>query len=209
MKRCNATITGGIFLAVVAFIAGLYVFRQMGAHDQSASYSFHGTVLTQPRKISHFELKGLDNQPFNNQTLQGQWTLLFFGFTQCGSVCPTTMAELKKMMTLLREQHVSPLPHVVMITLDPKRDSLKRLTQYVHAFDPAFDGARGVNPRVHALTQELGIAYTQVKGVDEEEYNIEHTGTLMLINPEGNLMAFFTTPHHAALIADDYKHLIL
>ena len=98
-----------------------------------------------------------------------------------------------------------------MITVDPERDSLKKLGQYVKAFDSHFYGARGNTKMLQQVTQDLGIAYAKIAQsgtTDSQHYDIEHTGTIMLCNPEGKLMAFFTMPHQASLIAKDYLLLV-
>jgi protein SCO1/2 len=199
-----------IFLLIFVIIGTLIGIRAHKTHSINTS-GFHGTLLDHPREIKAFTLTGIDNKPFTKDSLQGKWTILFFGFTHCGSLCPTTMAELGKMFRLLEEQKVSPLPNITMITIDPKRDSLEKLNQYVKAFNPHFFGAHETTDGMEALTQELGIAYTTVTrhaSNDSTYDDIEHTGALMLFNPKGELIAFFTSPHHAASLAEDYQLLI-
>ena len=204
-NRAIITIIGLVILAVILFFTGNPVKNKITVRQ------FNGTLLDKPRDISLFSLTGIDGKPFTHDSLKGQWTIIFFGFTRCGSMCPTTMAELGKMHRLLDSQGVTPLPRVVMITLDPARDSLDKLNQYVKAFDPLFFGARGSDSSIRAMTKELGIAYMNVTrhGSPDKTYDdIEHTGAVMLFNPKGQLAAFFTTPHQASLLADDYRLLI-
>ena len=137
--------------------------------------------------------------------------MVFFGFTHCGYMCPTTMAELGKTYRLLAEKGVSPLPQVVMISVDPDRDSLVKLGHYVKAFDPHFYGARGSEASIKSMSSEMGIAYLKVADKDAKNtnnYDIEHTGSVMLFNPKGELAAFFTSPHQADLLAKDYTLLV-
>lgn len=171
---------------------------------------FHGTYLEKPREINNFSLTGTDNLAFSNQSLSGKWTILFFGFTSCGYLCPTTMAELNKMVRLLEERGVKPLPHIVMVSIDPERDSLEKLNHYVKAFNPSFYGARGLESKVMAMTNEMGIAYLKLKDPQHPSKinDIQHSGALMLFNPKGQLNAFFTSPHQARLLADDYELLV-
>lgn len=172
---------------------------------------FHGTLLDTPREISPFALTGVDGMPFNNACLKNQWTFIFFGFTRCGSMCPTTMAELAKMQRMIQAQGINPIPHVVMISLDPTRDTQDKLKQYVTAFHPQFFGARGDESAIRSMTKELGIAYMTVtrRTSSQSTYeDIEHTGAIMLFNPQGQLVAFFTTPHQASSLAHDYGLLL-
>lgn len=206
-KRVNQTIV--VLLAFMALSIGIFVAQHMPHTKQPDLQQFHGTWLAKPRPISAFSLTGMDGKAFDNRSLQGHWTMIFFGFTNCGYLCPTTMAELGKMYRLLEQQHVGPLMQVVMISVDPKRDTREKLAAYVTAFDPHFYGARGVGSEVKKMAQELGIAYLKVSSPkDQQNYDIQHSGTVMLINPQGQLNGFFTTPHHADLLAKDYQLLM-
>lgn len=200
-----------ILLALLALIAGFFVARHLHSKKTVDVAAFHGTYLEHPRSIHHFSLQGTDNQAFDNQRMQGRWTLIFFGFTSCGYLCPTTMAEMGKMFKILEKNGLKNLPQVVMITLDPERDSLDKLKAYTETFDPHFYGARGDNESVKQMTREMGVMYAKVAmqdKTDPEAYDIQHSGTIMLFNPEGKLSAFFTTPHHAAVLAKDYQLLV-
>lgn len=200
------------FFIVLALIAVCFVVIKPSLFHQTFDKTqFHGTLLDKPRTILPFSLTSTQNTSFDRASLQGHWTMMFFGFTHCGSICPTTMATLGKMYRLLETQHVSPLPHVVMISIDPKHDSLDTLKQYVKGFHPAFEGARGSDAATEQLTKELGIAYAVIehdKTSDRHYDNIEHSGAIMLFNPQGNLVAFFTSPHHADALAHDYRLLV-
>ncbi|MCP0914533.1 MULTISPECIES: SCO family protein [Legionella] len=197
-------------IAVAALIAGLFVSQHMHAKKHVDMSEFHGTLLENPREIGDFSLSGIDEKTFGKDSLQGQWTMVFFGFTNCGYLCPTTMAQLSKMYRILEEKGAKIMPKVVMITIDPQRDSLKKLAQYVKGFNPHFYGARGDEDTIKRMTKELGVAYAKIALKDEnpDDYDMEHTGTVMLFDRQGHLQAFFTTPHQAELLAQDYLLLV-
>lgn len=210
-KTKRLTFTVAFLLAIVALSAGLFVSQHMHMKKNVDRSQLHGTLLDEPRVVQAFSLTGTDHKPFNNASLQGSWTMVFFGFTHCGYMCPTTMAELGKMYRLLEARGVKNLPQVVMISVDPKRDQLSKLGHYVKAFDSHFYGAKGSEDAIKAMTQEMGIAYLKVARKDTDDtsnYDIEHTGSIMLFNPKGELVAFFTSPHQADLLAKDYMLLI-
>lgn len=166
------------------------------------------TELEMPRSLPEFELLDTKNQPFNQQRFLGHWTFLFFGFTGCESVCPLTMAELSTMARTIANQKKIPQPQVVMITLDPDRDDPARLKQYVTGFYPDFLGARGSLEALKPLLKDLGVAHERIETSQHaSQYTIEHSGAVMLVNPKGQLVAFFTPPHRAADMAHDYKLL--
>jgi protein SCO1/2 len=198
-----------VLLAVVGLVLGLFVYKYAHKSASIVTTQFHGTWLEQPRTVSPFDLAG-SKGPFNNASLIHHWTIMFFGFTTCPTICPTTMAELSQMMNVLKAQGVTPLPQVILVSLDPKRDTVSRLQHYVTTFNPDFIGARGANEAmVKALAKEMGVAYTKIASPrNQKDYNIEHTGTLMLFDPKGELTAFFTMPHKASLLAQDYQSAI-
>lgn len=207
-RKNRMTIIVASLFAFMALVLGVFVSQHLPMHKSKDLGQFHGTLLERPREVNEFSLMGIDNKPFNNSSLQGHWTMVFFGFSSCGSVCPTTMAKLAKMYRLLDESKVKALPEVVMVTLDPERDTLKKLGNYVKSYDPRFYGARGDEESVERMTKEMGIAYAKIALEGDEnpqDYNIEHTGTIMMFNPQGQLMAFFTTPHKASYLASDYQ----
>jgi protein SCO1 len=215
MNKVKKKSLGFVVLCVGLMLAGtvmgsMYSKRSAHIKKHISPNAFHGTLLNEPRAVAPFSMMDTNNTPFTDNNLKKQWTMMFFGFTRCGFVCPTTMAELAKMYRLLETKQVSPLPHVMMVSIDPARDDLAQLRRYVTAFHPDFQGARGSEEMTHAMTRALGIAYAKIaKNPDApaSEDDIEHTGAVVLFNPDGNLEAFFTTPHQAKNLADDYQLL--
>lgn len=202
------TLTIVLLIAFAALLTGFYVANHYHTKPSVELERFHGTWLKNPHVLNHFELTGTNGEVFNNDSLKGHWTMMFFGFTNCGYLCPTSMAELGKTYRLLQEKGVKNLPVVVMVTVDPNRDSLEKLNDYVKAFDKHFIGARGSNEKVKVLAQEMGIAFEQVNVKDaSQSYDIQHSGAVILFNPKGELNAFFTTPHHATFLAEDFMQV--
>lgn len=211
LKSKSAAFTVVVILALAGLSLGVFVGQHVHFKKKIDVARFHGTYLENPRTVNQFSLTGIDQKIFDNSSLQGKWTLMFFGFTNCGYLCPTTMAELSKMYRALEANGVKDLPRIVMISIDPDRDDQEKLGSYVTSFHPAFYGARGDEPSIEVMTREMGVAYAKVieKGSTEpQNYEIQHSGALMLFNPQGELNAFFTTPHHADLLAKDYMLLI-
>ncbi|CAM2749550.1 SCO1/SenC family protein [Legionella steigerwaltii] len=211
LKAKSVTFTVVVLLALAGLFSGVFVGQHFHFKKRIDVTKFHGTYLENPRTVNRFSLTGIDDKSFDNKSLKGKWTLMFFGFTNCGYVCPTTMAELTKMYHILEDKGVKNLPRIVMISIDPERDNQEKLRGYVTSFHPNFYGARGDEESIKAMTREMGIAYAKVieKGInDATNYDIQHSGALMLFNPHGELNAFFTTPHHADLLAKDYLVLV-
>ncbi len=211
IKIKGVTLTVTILLALAGLFVGIFVSQHLHFKKKVDVAEFHGTYLENPRTVNQFNLTGTDQKTFDNSSLQGKWTLVFFGFTNCGYLCPTTMGELGKMYRILEEKGTKNLPNVVMISIDPERDDLEKLGHYVQAFHSSFYGARGDEKAVKLMTREMGIAYEKVANkdtADPQNYDVQHSGAVMLFNPQGELNAFFTTPHHADLLAKDYMLLV-
>lgn len=211
VKIKGVTLTVSILLALCGLFAGIFVSQHLNFKRKIDVSAFHGTYLEHPRTVNRFSLIGTDEKTFDNSNLKDRWTVVFFGFTNCGYLCPTTMAELGKMYRILEEKGIKNLPHVVMISIDPERDTLDKLGHYVRSFHSTFYGARGEEDSIKLMTREMGIAYGKVinkDNTDPQNYDVQHSGALMLFNPQGELNAFFTTPHRADLLAKDYMLLI-
>ncbi len=213
-QKRGISFPGIIFCAIASCLLGVYFATALDPALKSISkpaYDYVGTVLKTPRALSDFSLTGTDGKPFNNAKLKGQWTLAFFGFTNCAMMCPTAMLELAKTYQLLEKVKVKTLPQVLMISVDPERDTVERIKEYVTGFNKTFIGATGSSHGVRALSLEMGIAYEKVadrkKGA-AQAYDIQHSGAVIVINPKGEIQAFFNWPHKPKDMANDFAHLV-
>lgn len=180
----------------------------LGLQSAYAAELENATVFQQPRAIVPFELQGDAGKPFTNQDLTGHWSLLFFGFTNCAMICPTTLTELNKMYELLKNAKVKDMPQVVFISVDPERDTVKRIHGYVQSFNPEFKGATGSEAELTKLTKNMGVMYMKITNKeDRKHYAIDHSAFIVLVNPKGQMYSIFTTPHEADVMAKNYKQI--
>ncbi len=161
-----------------------------------------------PRALASFELRDQAAGAFGLERLRGRWTLMFFGFTNCPDICPTTLAILAEVRRRLADLPAATQPQVVLVSVDPGRDTPQQLASYVAHFDPSFVGVTGEPSQIEALAREFGVAV--ILGVPGEDgsYSVDHSAAIFLIDPQGAESAVFTTPHAAATIADDYRLLV-
>ena len=164
------------------------------------------TVLSPPRPLPPLALVDQDNQPFDADRLRGRWSFVFFGFTSCPDACPTTMTALAQTRKLLADLPEQARPQVVMISVDPERDTPERLAAYVKAFDPGFLGATGTKPAIDELAQRMGVLVA-TRPLDGDNYTVDHSTSVFLVDPDGALRALFSTPHTPKLIAADYRRI--
>lgn len=212
MKKQNRMLVFVLLAAMVAIAAiGIFFKEQGQGHRQyalTAKQKIDGSVLPKPRDIQAFQLQGTNGKPFTQANLQGHWSLLFFGYTNCPMVCPTTMTELTKMYhQLQKDLPAKALPQVVLVSVDPERDSMSRLKEYVGSFDGHFMGARGDLSAVKKLTNQLSVVFKKVvfDESDPGHYAVTHSAEVMLVNPEGQLVAFMSYPHKALQMVKDYE----
>jgi len=163
-------------------------------------------VLPEPREIPEFELVDQDGTPFGLERFKDRWSLLFFGFTHCPDICPGTLYDLKR---LEDELGADPGRQVVFFSVDPERDTPERLKDYVAYFDPGFIAVTGPHPELEPLTRKLGIAYR----IEDHEtgaahYNVDHSASILLVNPDGRLHGVFPSPHEVTAMADALKPLV-
>ncbi len=132
--------------------------------------------------------------------LKGAPALVFFGFTRCPDVCPTTLLKLAQVR---REAGLANL-RVVFVSIDPQRDTPAVLDRYVHAFDPAFIGLTGEPAAVTALARHLNVAVNRVE-LPGGDYTMDHSAVVFLLDAQARVVAIFTPPFDTKLMAADLK----
>jgi protein SCO1/2 len=182
-------------LVVIAVIAGFWV-AQRSFHPVPQLTS--GTWFPQPRPIEDFALTDEGGKPFTLAELKGQPTLVFFGFTHCPDVCPTTLAQLAQ---IAKTAGVAGL-RVVLVSVDPARDKPEQLQHYVHAFDPSFKGVTGDVEQIERIAREFGVAIARVD-LGGGDYTVDHSAAVFLLDKEGRRVAVFTPPFEIGPMAAD------
>lgn len=196
-----------LLVALAATLAGAWVARTWLERRAEPPPTKAAAVYREPRALPAFELVAHDGTRFDAARLRGHWSILFFGFTNCPDVCPTTLAQLASVKRRLGDLGPAETPAVVMVSVDPKRDTPERLAQYVPYFDPSFTGATGSRETLDALTRGMGVA-VHVGPVVDGTYTVDHTAALFLVNPDAKLVAVFPTPHDVETLAADYRAIV-
>lgn len=162
-------------------------------------------VLNTPRIFSDFELVDHRGEVFNQEHLQDVWTIVFFGFTHCPDICPTTLAILNDTYSKLKERERERM-QIVMISIDPERDTVEKLAEYVPYFNNEFIGVTGNKHLIKRLTAELNVAYNKVP-LDSDDYTVDHSTQLVLINPKGHYHGFFKAPHSEIMLRSTWRSI--
>jgi protein SCO1 len=198
-----------LFIAFIAIYFG--VVQRQPKLLSAQEIKIEGIVLPSGKKIADFQLTDNNGKPFTKENLKGHWTMLFFGFTNCGNVCPTTMVELNKMYkTLQAELPDNKLPQVVLISVDPERDTVEKMDAYVRAYNSHFVGARADISETQAFANQMHIAAVkmQPEGHAAHHYMINHSAEILLVNPNAEVQAYLSYPHKADQMVKDYKSML-
>ena len=153
--------------------------------------------LNQPQTVTHFEFIDNHGNLFTETKLKGHWSLLFFGFTSCAMICPLTMQTLNQTYGRLT---TTKRPQVIFISVDPEHDSLQRLNQFMHQFNPHFIALRGDMPAINTLQKQLHVTVSTTP--------MSHGTEIVLINPEAKIQAYFHYPISPKTLAADLQRLM-
>lgn len=197
-----------ILAAAVAAGAGLFlaaaVFEPSPAPPPAPvpTPEIAGTVLHPPRALAPFELMDHQATPFTHKALQGAWSFLFFGYTHCPDICPTTLYLFKGLAQKLPVQEGAAPVHFIFVSVDPQRDTPEHLAKYVRNFHPEFIGVTGAERAIADFTRQLGIVYQRVG--DGPHYAVDHSGYVVLTDPQGHWRAVFRPPHDMVRMLKDF-----
>ena len=197
----------GITVAMISgFLLGQFVFDQ----QETASTPIRAMVPETPRKLAMPALQQTNGGSFDAASLQGQWSLLFFGYTNCPDVCPATLNSVALAKQQYQkhgfEQAGKQFPQVVFISVDPQRDSIQALGEYVRYFDKDFIGATGEEKLLKAITVQVNSTFVVEASENENEYQVGHSLNLILVNPATELVAILRAPHTSKSIIDALQY---
>lgn len=194
---------GWIILGILLAALGAYLFFPQPAPVPAPALK-QATLLADAKPVAEFELLDHQGRPFTRQSLHGGWNLLFFGYTHCPDVCPTTLQTLAAAVKKLRDAAPqATLPRVVFVSVDPGRDTVQQLAAYVTYFNPDFLGVTGEPERIERLAAQLGILFARVGDDGSDNYLVDHSASVLLFDPDGDLRAIFSPPHDPGAMAAD------
>jgi len=192
-------------IAAVAGIAGMYVGRMLVKTDLPPLES--GTQMPRPRTLTGFSLLDTHGAATSPRELRGHPTLVFFGFTHCPDVCPTTLALLASVQkqAALQDTKLAGLK-VVLISVDPERDTPEQMGKYIASFGGDLIGLTGSTPEIVNATKSFGVAFARVE-LAGGSYTMDHSATVFALDSDANIVAVFTPPLNAAALTRDLARL--
>lgn len=163
----------------------------------------------QAKTLPEFELIDHNGQILSKARFRDRWSLIFFGYTHCPDVCPTTLQDLSDMMKAIQHDEVRQALQVVFVSVDPDRDSAEILKKYVQYFNPDFIGATAALPEIDRLTDAIGIMHSREKtSEDQVVYGVSHSASVLLLNPLAEFAGLFSAPHDSLAMANDLGKII-
>jgi len=197
-----------VIVAIVSLFLGLFMHKMLSPRIMSKQeLAVNGAIVFEkPRIIKPFELVSDLGQPFKLEQLENKWTLIFFGFTTCPDICPLTLANLSRVYKSLDED-IRKQTQIVMVSVDPARDTPESLAEYMGYFDPGFRGLTGEFLPIKRLADNLNVAFNKVM-LDDGDYTVDHTGNIILINPKGHYHGFFKPPFELARLKAAHQSIV-
>lgn len=168
--------------------------------------SFKSLDITGAEYASKLSLTDANGQPFQLSSLKGKVVVVFFGYTQCPDVCPTTLTNLAETQRLLGQDGDKLVG--VFVTVDPKRDTATLMKSYVSAFNPNWVGLRGTPDETAAAAKEFKIFYREVAGKTESSYTVDHTAASFVFDPQGKVRLYVRHATPPADLAADIQSLL-
>ena len=169
-----------------------------------------GVLRPQYQLIAPFELTDHHQRRFDENNLQGKWSLVFFGYLSCPDVCPLTLNELKRFWRLLQDDPDLRTDNlqILFVSVDPARDSPQALASYIKHFNPEFTAATAPKAQIDNLANQFGAGYLIEAETAPGQYLVAHTSAIFLVDPLGRSVATFSQPHYAATLAEQYRKII-
>lgn len=203
-----------ILLVALATGAGLmaaeFVFDRERAPAPAAPPMKTVRLMSAPRALPDFALRQSDRTQLVPGELRGHWTVVFIGFTFCPDICPTTLAELAQAQNRWATLPESTRPRVLFVSVDPERDTIEKTGEYAHAFHKDTLAATADLPALEAFTKSLSMVFAKIPLSDDappDQYTIDHSGFLVVLDPQGRMAGLIRPPFQPKAIAEDLAAL--
>ncbi len=177
----------------------------VSACGESSSVKFKGSDISGTKIGGGWALAGMDGKSYTSTDFAGKVQLVFFGFTQCPDICPTALAELSEMMRTLGDQ--ASRVQVLMITVDPERDSPEVLRAYVSGFNASFLGLTGTPAQIKQVAASFKAYYAKAPAA-KGGYSMDHSSSFYLLDPKGDARVLVSNTAGTAALAHDIKLLL-
>ncbi len=164
-----------------------------------------GLLWPNPKQLQPFTMQDHEGKEFGLEELKGNWSFLFFGYTNCPDICPMTLTVLSQAYGNIKNEDPDKNIQVIFVSVDPERDDQQILKPYVNYFNPEFIGLAGTIDQMHSLTRQMGIPYYYSEPDESGNYNVDHPASLFLIDKQARLVGIFSGQHQQNDIISRFK----
>ena len=195
-----------VFLVLFGMSVLFAYFQSLPSLLQKKPTLLTGNILSRPMELDNFELIDQNSQTFNSESLKGNWTILFFGYTNCPDLCPTTIYKLAEVKNDVNQNLPSKNFNTVLVTLDPDRDTPERLDEYIGYFDESMLGVTGTYKNIQSFSSNLSVFYQRIN--KDGGYDFNHTASIFVFNQDGSLFATMRPATSVSELRDDFYTIL-
>ena len=197
-----------ILLSAVSLLVAMAVWRLSRPPAAEELLRLNAVELPAAKTVSWPELSSELARPLAAKELEGQWTLVFFGFTHCADICPATMSLLASLARRLEGDRWADDTGYLMVSVDPARDTPQRLKQWLGGIGAELRGATGDLPAVRGLAAQFGVAFQRLAH-SGPDYQLAHSGNIFIVDPDNRYRGFIRAPESPQQLEQAYRSLRL
>lgn len=204
MQIRNSLLAKGVILFIL--LSSIAMIWNITSRPPSLQQDLIGVLRSQPKLIKSFNLMDHNGGAISEKIFKDKWSFVFFGYTSCPDICPTTLNVLNAVVDNLGTTEDSHLQRVqvIFISVDPERDTTAKLADYMNYFNKDFTGLSGDKKDIDDVVQQFGAGYMLEEETAPGQYEVGHTSAIFLVAPSSELVAAFSQPHNPATIASQY-----
>ncbi|MEX2352775.1 MAG: SCO family protein [Gammaproteobacteria bacterium] len=203
MLNARTLLTLTVITGLIGIGAAVGIYTSGYNDTRQSPEAVDGLLWPEPKQIQEFTIVDHTGEEFGLENLKGKWSFLFFGYTYCPDVCPITLSVLDKFYS----NHENDDVQVLLITVDPERDTPARLAEYTGYFNEDFIGLGGSMEQINSLAAQIGISYMYHPPDEDGSYLVDHTSAVFLLDPQARLVSIFSAPHNPAAIRSRFNQI--
>lgn len=209
MVEKKSVLTGPVFILLISICAGIALyFIYWPASHRPVTGDLQGVLRPEARELTAFNLVDQNNRPFELDRFAGNWSFVFFGYTYCPDICPTTLSKLVAVFSQLENQaEPESSLKAFFISVDPQRDKPEVLEGYMNYFNAAFIGVTAEKEQLDSFARQFGAGYVIEPERAPGDYLVSHTSSIFLVGPEKRLLAHFSPPHDPETIVEQFRQI--
>lgn len=195
-------------ILIVLFLLAAAIWNLM-LQSSNPPKELEGVLRLEPKSLSSFNLVDQNNQLINEHIFEDKWTFVFFGYTSCPDICPTTLQMLNAVVTKLDGNNGEPAGdvQVIFVSVDPVRDTSAKIASYMEFFNKSFIGLTGDEQNIDNITKQFNAGYMRGQEISPGHYLVAHTSAIFLVAPDTKLVAAFSQPHIPKTIISQFKDI--